>query len=498
MDFMYLDRKECSVVDFDVKREIVAKDRFFSIYEKYICFDEATLIHRQSLFSDIKKNDGLPAFLSTLFEKLKEYKPLMCSTAENTEHMLSSILYPTAFVELTKFIFDFLNPIILNISSASLKQLYETAKKDVESLEYQRLEQFYKKKTDNLLKVNSVTVGINLDTLYQPKEAGIISLNSETYKSGDLLDRIIKLDFSNDEFHCIAPITTIDKKLGFRDSQQVNFAFLKAMEKVLNNGLNHCSNRSLNYVKNKLKSYYEWFDSLDFVVDAIKRIRLFEEKGIQLCFPKISRDGTFVVESLYDSDLCQEKNCKDIVPNTVKLNGDVCCYILTGPNSGGKTVFINSLAAAQFYFQLGMPIPAKEAMLPICDSIFKISPSEYSRYSSMGRFEQECSYLSDALARFTTKSLMLLDEPFTSTSVSEAIPLSINYITNLCDIGGKCIYVTHYYELCDEVLKINECVNKVDFLCTEVNNGQKYYKIKNGRFTANNYAQNIAKTYGLL
>ena len=66
------------------------------------------------------------------------------------------------------------------------------------------------------------------------------------------------------------------------------------------------------------------------------------------------------------------KNKKDIVPNTVRFESDINCYILTGPNSGGKTIFINSLAAAQYYFQLGMPIPAKKHLY--------LSVMQYLRY----------------------------------------------------------------------------------------------------------------------
>ena len=499
MDFMLLNKNDQAIIDFDVRAEIVSKDKFFERAKRYISVDGNTLLYRQSLFFDILNIGGLSDFLKTLYEKLSEYVPLMkCTGAVGTEDKLHTVLYPTVYIELVKFIYESLYPIKDNISSDAIKQLYEMSRNDIESDEYRRLERYYEKNTEKLRSVNSVTIGVNLNAVYQPTEAGIVSLNKEKFKSGDLLDRIIKLDFEKDEFHCLAPVTVIDKKLGFQESQQVNYAFLKVMGRVLDNGLHHCTGRVLNYLKGRLAKYFECFDSLQFVVEAIKRIEIFKEKNIPLCFPKISPDRTLDVVSLYDNALCQAKNKKEIVSNTITLENNKCCYILTGPNSGGKTVFIDSLAAAQYYFQLGMPIPAKEATLPICDAIFKISVEEQVNVNLVGRFEKECISLSEVLKRFTENSLALIDEAFTSTSAREAVPIAANFIYELCKIGGKCIFITHHHELCEAEPKIAECGERIGYLHTEAYGDQRTYAIQIGKSDSGSYAQSIARKYGLL
>lgn len=499
MCFMLLNKSDQTIVDFDVRSEIVSKDKFFERAKRYISTDSETLLYRQSLFSDILKISGLSDFLKTLSEKLTEYEPLMkYSQAANNEEKLHSILYPTVYIELVKFIYESLSSLKSSITAESIKQLYTLAENDFKSDEYKRIERYYEKNTDRLRSVNSVTIGVNLNALYQPKEAGIISLNKEEFKSGDLLDRIIKLDFEKDKYHCIAPITIIDKKLGFQESQQVNYGFLKAMSKVLDSGLHHCSTRALNYIKARLAKYFEFFDSLKFVVEAINRIEIFKEKNIPLCFPKISTNKELSIVSLYDNTLCRAKDKKDIVPNTITLENSVCCYILTGPNSGGKTVFINSLAAAQYYFQLGMPIPAKEATLPICDAIHKISVEEQANVNLVGRFEKECISLSNVLKQFTENSLALIDEAFTSTSSTEAVPIAANFISELCKIGGKCVFITHHHELFETEPKIAECGEKIGYLHTEAYGDRRTYAIQNGKAESSSYAQSIAKKYGLI
>ena len=499
MDFMLLNTGDPAPVDFDARSEIVSKDIFFRRAGKYISTDRNILLHRQSLFSDILEVTGLSEFLKILSEKLTEYEPLMkYAQVSDEEEKLHSLLYPTVYIELVKFIYESLSPLKNRITAKSLQHLYTLAQNDMESDEYKRAERYYKKHADRLRSVNSVTVGVNLNALYRPTEAGIISFHQETFKSGDLMDRIFRLDFKRDEYHCIAPITNIDKKLGFQENQQVNYAFLKALEKVINHGLQHCNNRVLHDLRARLAKYFEYWDSLTFVVEAMRRLETFREKNIPLCFPKISTNREISVVSLYDNSLCYAKDKKDIVPNTITLKNNVCCHILTGPNSGGKTVFLNSLAAAQYYFQLGMPIPAKEATLPICDAIFKISAEEQTNVHLVGRFEKECISLSEVLKNFTPNSLALIDEAFSATAAVEAVPIAANFISKLCQIGGKCVFVTHHHELCETEPTISVCGAKIGYLHTESHGDQRTYAVHSGKAECGNYAQSIARKYGLI
>lgn len=500
MDFMFLNKDDHTMLDFDARAEIVAKDRFFESAQKYICADKETLLHRQALFSDILKSETLASFLCELSQKLTEYEPLVTYhlKSANREERIRNILFPMVYIDLVRYIYTSLSSQMGSITSASIKQLFELAKEDIESNEHKRIEEYYEKNTGILNTIKSVTIGVNLNAMYGAKEAGVLSLNSEEFKSGDLFDRILRLDFAKDDFHCIAPLTTIDKKIGFQESQQINYAILKAMEHVLDNGLNHCSNRLLNFAQKKLRNYLKLQSSLAFVASAIARIKMFQSKNIPLCFPQIGADRTFDFVSLYDDALCRVKEKKEIVPNTVTLEDDVNAYIVAGPNSGGKTVFLNSVGAAQYYFQLGMPVPARSATMPICDAIYKVSVEKQKASNSAGRFEQECITLSKILQTATASSFVLIDEAFTSTSASAAVPIAANFIRELCRIGAKCIFITHYHELCETEPKIAECGKYVDYLHATINGENRVYFIQKGKAEANSYAQGIAKKYGLL
>ena len=499
MDFMFLSSSEQTVLNFDARSEIISKDRFFDRAKKYITTDPETLRYRQSLFHDLLKFEEISSFLSSFSERLKEYASLMQEqpSAKDGEQKMHNILVPTVYVELSQFIHDSLAPHMQAVKSDAIKALFSLVDGDMASDEYKRLSQFYEKNAEKLRAVSSVTIGVNLNAVLEPKEAGLVSINSEEYKSGDLLDRILRMDFLKDEFHCLAPLVTLDKKLGYQDSQRVNFALLRAMSQVMNSSLAHCSSRCLRYAQKKLTAYYEMTESLAFAVEAVKRLRIFKDKNIPLCFPKISEDRSIYFISLYDDGLCQAKQKDEIVPNTITLEPGVSCYILSGPNSGGKTVFLNSVAVAQYYFQLGMPIPAKEASLPICDAIFKVSVEEQANTNLVGRFEKECITLSEVLGQFTEKSLALIDEAFTSTSAAEAVPIAANFIYELCNAGGKCIFITHHHELCNGQSKIEHCGDKVGYLHTQVTGEHRTFAVHEGKADSGSYAQSIAKKYGL-
>jgi DNA mismatch repair ATPase MutS len=84
------------------------------------------------------------------------------------------------------------------------------------------------------------------------------------------------------------------------------------------------------------------------------------------------------------------------VQNNVCFDSSVSCYILTGPNNGGKTVFMRTLGLAQLMFQLGLPVPASSAKMELCDRIYYVVPkSQESSGHETGRFESECIILSD-------------------------------------------------------------------------------------------------------
>ena len=240
MNFLYYNPTDAPALSFDASGEIISKSRFFREDDKYICADKENLIYRRELFCDIRKINGLYDFLVALYEKLRSYEPLMRgqNLDLNRENSIKALLYPTAYTELVDFIHKNLSSLDNKLTARSLLELLKLVQREIKTDEYQKISKYYDKNAEKLKNVHSITVGINLSATLEPIEAGIISLNSEEFSSGDIFDRILRLDFQKDDYHCIAPLTVIDKKLGYTESQQINYAVLKALGRVLDDGMN--------------------------------------------------------------------------------------------------------------------------------------------------------------------------------------------------------------------------------------------------------------------
>ena len=102
-------------------------------------------MHRQALFADILKSEKLANFLCELSEKLTEYEPLVTYhiKAKNREEHVRNIFFPMVYTNLVDFIYTSLSPIMGEVKSESVKCLYELAKEDFSSKEYQRIKTYY-------------------------------------------------------------------------------------------------------------------------------------------------------------------------------------------------------------------------------------------------------------------------------------------------------------------------------------------------------------------
>lgn len=143
-----------------------------------------------------------------------------------------------------------------------------------------------------------------------------------------------------------------------------------------------------------------------------------------------------------------------LVQNDIAFDENARIYILTGANSGGKSIFTMAVGIAQCLFQCGIPVPARKATMTICDLIqpyLPISDSKSNPVSMMkdssGRLEIEIKTVMNIIESSTVNSLVLMDEVFTSTSEAGAVELAKSVLKKLGQVGCKCIFTTHLHRL---------------------------------------------------
>ncbi|MCE9599095.1 MAG: DNA mismatch repair protein MutS [Spirochaetia bacterium] len=136
------------------------------------------------------------------------------------------------------------------------------------------------------------------------------------------------------------------------------------------------------------------------------------------------------------------------VPNGLKLGALRSLAILTGPNMAGKSTFIRQTALIQLLAQIGSFVPAKKAILPLCDGIFTRIGAADNLSRGESTFYVEMLETARILRRATGRSLVILDEVGRGTSTYDGLSIAWAIVEALSSGKGPLVlFATHYHEL---------------------------------------------------
>jgi DNA mismatch repair protein MutS2 len=136
------------------------------------------------------------------------------------------------------------------------------------------------------------------------------------------------------------------------------------------------------------------------------------------------------------------------VPVTFQAGGDTRVMLITGPNTGGKTVALKTAGLLVAMAQSGLPVPADRAsQVPVFESIYADIGDEQSIEQSLSTFSSHMTNIIRILDSANTKSLVLLDELAAGTDPVEGSALAQAVLGRLLDLGCVTIATTHHGEL---------------------------------------------------
>ncbi|MEH7382610.1 DNA mismatch repair protein MutS [Bacillus sp. JJ1533] len=247
-------------------------------------------------------------------------------------------------------------------------------------------------------------------------------------------------------------------------------------------------------IREQVKSYIPRLQSLAKVISELDVLQCFatisEER--HYCMPHFSEGQLFIKDGRHPV-VEKVMQAQEYVPNDCIMDYGRSLLLITGPNMSGKSTYMRQIALTAILAQIGCFVPASEAVLPIYDQVFTRIGAADDLISGQSTFMVEMLEAKNAIVHATSKSLLLFDEIGRGTSTYDGMALAqaiIEYIHQ--NIGAHTLFSTHYHELTELEVSLENLVNVHVSAIEENDNVVFLHKIKEGA-ADKSYGIHVAK-----
>lgn len=173
-------------------------------------------------------------------------------------------------------------------------------------------------------------------------------------------------------------------------------------------------------------------------------------------YPSVSDDGRFDIISARHPLIDR----KTVIASDIYLKEGYNCIMITGPNTGGKTVTLKTVGIIHLMGMCGLLIPANDgSKIAFYNEIFADIGDEQSIEQSLSTFSSHMTNIVSIMEEATANSLVLFDELGAGTDPTEGAALAASIINTLKDRGTKIVLTTHYSELKGYALRTEDVEN---------------------------------------
>ena len=472
---------------------------------EFFTTDPAVIQYRTETFEDMLNNEGISKTLSRLMPILSDIMELRRLEADSgdTASYLSSLTEIELYISCIDVLHAGLSPVRGNLRGGAFTTLSDRITELAESEYYRELNEKLAELTTRVREIKSVTIGVNLDAQLRPSEAGVLSINPEPFRSGDVLEKILRLNFKNDQYTCIASLVPFGKKQSENQKMALSLAFNSAINEVYKSSLRSWKKIIQSYVLENTDFLLNLMPEIEFLIKGTALLQHLRERGCSLTKPVLApaEERRFEAIELYNPCVAMKVD-DEIITNDMVFDDKATIYVLTGPNRGGKSVITCATGLAQAMAQLGMYVPAKSCVLSPVDGIYTHFPTGADDTIDKGRLGEECARLDEIFNNITSQSLVLLDESLSSTGSYEASYIAAEVLAGLSCAHCRCIFSTHLHELAADIAEINARTaaaggSPIDTLVAGIEEGKRSFKIHRAKPDGKSYARDIAGKYGL-
>lgn len=234
---------------------------------------------------------------------------------------------------------------------------------------------------------------------------------------------------------------------------------------------------------------------IQFYLSWLDYIQPLQKKGLPFCYPQVTTDS----EHLYDSDFFDLALASSLgsgqkpVTNDFALDTPERILVVTGPNQGGKTTYARTFGQVHYLASIGLCVPGSAASLFLFNQIYTHFEREEDLSTLNGKLQDDLERLYQILSHATSKSIIVINEIFSSTTLSDALKLGGYMMDSIVKIGCPAICVTFIDELATYSKETVSMMSTVK----EDDPTTRSFKIVRKPPNGLAYALHIASKYGL-
>lgn len=287
-----------------------------------------------------------------------------------------------------------------------------------------QLESQIRKKIQHQLKSSEFEKALQFDTYDLINDRYVLPIRSDSYNSG--LGRIISRSESGRTLF-VEP----------HNLSGMNYERLQIVVEIENKIINIEKDLSLT-----LKSFT---NELSHITDLILIIDEFHTRAcaashFNMSKPSFSSTPQMILYSAFHPLI------PGAIQNDITLSSDKKGIIISGPNTGGKTATIKTLAISQLLLRFGFFLPCFEAKVFLYEKIFYFGNDQQNLEEGLSSFAAEVKNYTELVGSLADTNLILIDEIFNSTSSEEASALALSFFDKLEELSTSQILVSTHHQ----------------------------------------------------